>query len=117
LHSLTKLWKLKEMSNTALQDIQRALKIIRANIDKSNYDTKLAALELIIDSSKDVVNQTRKIRAPDVKKKTVVVPKEKKIKRIVPQFQNMSQAPKSKPKPKSTQPVRPRPPLSNQRNS
>ncbi|SHM36306.1 hypothetical protein [Vreelandella subglaciescola] len=105
------------MSNTALQDIQRALKIIRANIDKSNYDTKLAALELIIDSSKDVVNQARKARAPDVKKKTVVVPKEKKVKRIVPQFQKTPQPSKSEPKSKSTQPVRPRSPLSNQRDS
>lgn len=108
------------MSNTALQDIQRALKIIRANIDKSNYDTKLAALELIIDSSKDVVNQARKIRAPDVKQKTVVVPKEKKIKRIVPQFQKTSQPEKSASEPKLTQPVRPsspRSPLSNKRNS
>jgi hypothetical protein len=76
------------MSNTALQDIQRALEIIRANVDKANYDTKLAALELIIDSSKDVVNQARKTRAPDVKKKTVIVPKEKRIKRISPQAKN-----------------------------
>jgi len=105
------------MSNTALQDIQKALKIIRANVDKANYDTKLAALELIIDSSKDVVNQARKVRAPDVKKKTVVVPKEKKVKRIVPQFQKTFQPSKSVPEPKSSQPVRPRPPLSNQRNS
>jgi hypothetical protein len=85
------------MSNTALQDIQKALKIIRANVDKANYETKLAALELIIDSSKDVVNQARKVRAPDVKKKKVVVPKEKKVKRIVPQFQKTSQPSKSVP--------------------
>ena len=105
------------MSNTALQDIQKALKIIRANVDKANYDTKLAALELIIDSSKDVVNQARKVRAPDVKKKTVVVPKEKKVKRIVPQFQKTSQPSKSVPEPKSTKPIKPSAPLSNQRNS
>jgi len=105
------------MSSTALQDIQKALDIIRANVDKANYDTKLAALELIIDSSKDVVNQARKMRAPDVKKKTVVVPKEKKVKRIVPQFQKTSQPIKSVPEPKSSQPVSPGPPLSNQRNS
>ena len=105
------------MSSTALQDIQKALDIIRANVDKANYDTKLAALELIIDSSKDVVNQARKVRAPDVKKKTVVVPKEKKVKRIVPQFQKTSQPSKSVPELQSSQPVRPHPPLSNQRNS
>lgn len=103
------------MSNSALQDIQRALKIIRANVDKANYDTKLAALELIIDSSKDVVNQTRKARAPDVKKKTVVVPKEKKVKRIVPQFQQQAQPKKAAPEPESKQPIKPSSPLPNKR--
>jgi hypothetical protein len=105
------------MSNTALQDIQRALKIIRANVDKANYDTKLAALELIINSSKDVVNQARKARAPDVKKKTVVVPKEKKVKRIVPQFQTPKPSKQAAVQPKSTQSIRPQPPLPNQRTS
>lgn len=105
------------MSNSALQDIQRALKIIRANVDKANYDTKLAALELIIDSSKDVVNQARKARAPDVKKKTVVVPKEKKVKRVVPQFQTTKSSKQPATEPKSTQPNRPQPPLPNQRTS
>jgi hypothetical protein len=104
------------MSNTALQDIQKALKIIRANVDKANYETKLAALELIIDSSKDVVNQARKARAQDVKKKTVVVPKEKKVKRIVPQFQKTSQPTKSVPEPKSTQAIKPNAPLPNKRS-
>ncbi len=102
------------MSNSALQDIQRALKIIRANVDKANYDTKLAALELIIDSSKDVVNQARKARAPEVKKKTVVVPKEKKVKRrSTPQPQKAPQPPSQ---PKSTQSIKPSPPLPNQRD-
>lgn len=103
------------MSNSALQDIQRALKIIRANVDKANYDTKLAALELIIDSSKDVVNQARKARAPDVKKKTVVVPKEKKVKRIVPQFQQQAQPKKAAPETEPAQPIKPKKPLPNKR--
>jgi hypothetical protein len=105
------------MSSSALQDIQKALNIIRANVDKVNYDTKLAALELIIDSSKDVVNQARKARAPDVKKKTVVVPKEKKVKRIVPQFQTPTPSRQPAVEPKSTQSIRPQPPLPNQRSS
>jgi len=105
--------RMSNMSNTALQDIQRALKIIQANVDKSNYDAKLAALELVIDSSKDVVNQIRKARAPDVKKKTVVVPKEKKVKRIFPQSQQQKP---SLPEPKSTEPVKPSAPLQNKRS-
>jgi hypothetical protein len=109
--------ELKEMSNTALQDIQRALKIIRANVDKANYDTKLAALELIIDSSKDVVNQARKVRAPDVKKKTVVVPKEKTVKRIVRQPQNKVPPKQSSPEPKPTQSIKPVAPLKNKRQT
>ena len=104
------------MSNSALKDIQRALKIIRANVDKANYDTKLAALELIIDSSKDVVNQARKARKPDVKKKTVVVPKEKRVKRVVPQYQKQPQPKKSEAEPKPTQPVKPNAPLQNKRS-
>jgi hypothetical protein len=105
------------MSNTALQDIQKALKIIRANVDKANYDTKLAALELIIDSSKDVVNQARKARAPDVKKKTVVVPKEKKVKRIVTQPKNEVPTKQSPSEPTPTQSVKPVAPLKNKRQN
>jgi hypothetical protein len=105
------------MSNTPLQDIQRALQIIRKHVDKSSYDAKLAALELIIDSSKDVVNQARKARAPDVKKKTVIVQKEKKVKRIVPQFQTPKPSKQPAAQPKSTQSIRPQPPLPNQRTS
>jgi hypothetical protein len=105
------------MSNSALQDIQRALKIIRANVDKANYDTKLAALELIIDSSKDVVNQARKARAPDVKKKTVIVPKEKKVKRrSTPPPQKAAPSQTKHSEPKSTQPIKPSAPLPNQRS-
>jgi hypothetical protein len=105
------------MSNTPLQDIQRALQIIRKHVDKSSYDAKLAALELIIDSSKDVVNQARKARAPDVKKKTVIVQKEKKVKRrstLQPQKAAQPQAQHSEPQ--STQPIKPSEPLPNQRN-
>jgi hypothetical protein len=104
------------MNNTPLQDIQRALDIIRKNVDKSDYDAKLAALELIIDSSKDVVNQARKARAPKVKKKTVIVPKEKEVKpRSTPSPQK-AVAPKTKHfEPKSMQPVKPVAPLPNQR--
>jgi hypothetical protein len=103
------------MNNTPLQDIQRALEIIRKNVDKSSYDAKLAALELIIDSSKDVVNQARKARAPDVKKKTVIVPKEKKVKRrSTPQPQKAAQP--QYPEPQSTQPIKPSAPLPNQRS-
>ncbi|PHS47638.1 hypothetical protein SAMN04487869_1561 [Marinobacter sp. DSM 26671] len=102
------------MSNTPLRDIQRALEIIRKNVDKSHYDAKLAALELIIDSSKDTVNQIRKARAPDVKKKTVIVPKEKKVNRTAPKFKNnridkpMQQEPVEKQPQKPIKPLRPK---------
>jgi hypothetical protein len=105
------------MSNTPLQDIQRALEIIRKHVDKSDYNAKLAALELIIDSSKDVVNQARKARAPEVQKKTVIVPKEKKVKRrSTPQPQKAVQPQTKHSEPKSTQPIKPSAPLPNQRS-
>jgi hypothetical protein len=86
-------------------------------VDKANYYTKLTELELIIDSSKDVVNQARKARAPDVKKKTVVVPKEKKVKWLVPRFQTPKSSKQPAAQPKSTQAIRPQPPVTNQPTS
>ena len=55
------------MNKTALQDIQKTLKIIRNQIDAVDAETKWAALELMLASSASVVTIAKKMTKPDTK--------------------------------------------------
>jgi|TARA_B110000263_G_scaffold18564_1_gene14780 hypothetical protein len=67
------------MNETALQDIQKALNIIRNKIDAVDADTKWAALELMLGTSASVVALAKKMTKPDTKTvtRTVSIPKTK----------------------------------------
>ena len=75
------------MNKTALQDIQKALNIIRNQIDVVDTETKWAALELMIASSASVVALAKKMTKPDTKTVTrnISIPKTKVIKQPVQQ--------------------------------
>jgi hypothetical protein len=101
------------MNKTALQDIQKTLNIIRNQIDAVDADTKWAALELMLASSASVVTLAKKMAKPETKTvtRTVAVPKTKIVK----------QQPQQPTTQKDTErtdfaPIRPQPPLPNQRN-
>ena len=101
------------MNKTALQDIQKTLNIIRNQIDAVDADTKWAALELMLASSASVVALAKKMAKPETKtvKRTVDVPKTKIVKQQTP--------PQTTPKDTERTdfaPIRPQPPLPNQRN-
>ena len=100
------------MNKTALQDIQKTLNIIRNQIDAVDADTKWAALELMLASSASVVTLAKKMAKPETKTvtRTVAVPKTKIIKQEPPQT-----TPKDTERTDFT-PIRPQPPLPNQRN-
>jgi hypothetical protein len=100
------------MNKTALQDIQKTLNIIRNQIDAVDADTKWAALELMLASSSSVVTLAKKMAKPETKTvtRTVAVPKTKIIKQEPPQT-----TPKDTERTEFT-PIRPQPPLPNQRN-
>ena len=68
------------MNTSALEDIKKALNVIRGDIERADAETKLAALELIMGTSQSVVAMARKLTTPKVKTRTVIVPKEKVIK-------------------------------------
>ena len=101
------------MNKTALQDIQKTLKIIRNQIDAVDADTKWAALELMLASSASVVSLAKKMAKPETKTvtRTVAVPKTK----IVKQQTSPQTTPKDTERTDFT-PIRPQPPLPNQRN-
>ena len=99
------------MNTSALEDIQKALNAIRGDIKRVDADTKLAALELIMGTSQSVVAMARKLTTPKVKTRTVIVPKEKVIK-AEPLQRKVS---KIDDKPRSLEPIKPKPPLPNQR--
>ena len=99
------------MNTSALEDIQQALNAIRRDIERADAETKLAALELIMGTSQSVVAMARKLTTPKVKKRTVIVPKEKVIK-AEPRQRKVS---KKDLEPRSLEPIRPKPPLPNQR--
>ena len=99
------------MNTSALEDIQKALNAIRGDIEGTDAETKLAALELIMGTSQSVVAMARKLIMPKSKTRTVIVPKEKVIKAEPPQRKV------SKPdfEPRSLEPIKRIPPLPNQR--
>ena len=101
------------MNKSALQDIQQALNAIRSEIERVDDETKWAALELMLGTSSNVVALAQKMAKPEAKTvtRTVAVPKTKIVKQQTP--------PQTTPKdtePTDFAPIRPQPPLPNQRN-
>ena len=101
------------MNKSALQDIQQALNAIRGEIERVDDETKWAALELMLSTSSSVVTLAKKMAKPETKTvtRTVAVPKKKIV----------TQQPQQQTKSKDTEqtdftPIRPQPPLPNQRD-
>ena len=78
------------MNKTALHDIQKALNVIRNQIEAVDADTKWAALELMLASSFSIVALAKKMTKPDTKTvtRTVSIPKTKIIKQPAQQISN-----------------------------
>ncbi len=103
------------MNNSALKDIQQSLNIIRAEIEKVDAETKMAALELIMSTSQRVVAMARKLTKPKVrtKIKKVAIPKTKIVKQRVAQ---PTQEKEPQNKPSITKPIKPIKPLKNKQS-
>ena len=101
------------MNKSALQDIQQALNAIRSEIERVDDETKWAALELMLSTSGNVVAQAKKMAKPETKTvaRTVAVHKTKIVKQ-----QTLQQTTPKDAEPKDFTPIRPQPPLLNQRN-
>ena len=101
------------MNKSALQDIQQALNAIRSEIERVDDETEGAALELMLSTSNSVVALAKKMAKPETKTvtRTIAVPKTK----IVKQQPQQQTTPKDIERTDFT-PIRPQPPLPNQRN-
>ena len=101
------------MNKSALEDIQQALNAIRGEIERVDDETKWAALELMLGTSSSVVALAKKMTKPQTKTvtRTAAVPKTKIIKQ-----EPQQQATPKDTKRKDFTPIRPQPPLPNQRN-
>ena len=101
------------MNKSALQDIQQALNAIRGELERVDDETKWAALELMLSTSNSVVALAKNMAKPETKTvtRTVAVPKTK----IVKQQKPPQTIPKDTERTEFT-PIRPQPPLPNQRN-
>ena len=102
------------MNNSALKDIQQSLNIIRSEIEKVDGDTKMAALELIMNTSQSVVAMARKLTTPKVRTKTVAIPKTKIVRQ---QFTQPTQEKEPQNKPSITKPIKPIAPLQNKQST
>ena len=101
------------MNKSALQDIQQALNAIRSEIERVDDETKWAALELMLGKSSSVIALAKMMANPETKTvaRTVAVPKTK----IVKQEPQQQMTPKDAERTDFT-PIRPQPPLPNQRS-
>jgi hypothetical protein len=101
------------MNKSALQDIQQALNAIRGEIERVDDETKWAALELMLSTSNSVVALAKKMAKPETKTvtRTIAVPKTKIVKQQPQQQTTPNDAERT-----DFAPIRPQPPLPNQRN-
>ena len=101
------------MNKSALQDIQQALNAIRSEIERVDDETKWAALELMLSTSNSVVALAKKMAKPETKTitRTVAVPKTKVVKQQTPLQTTQKDTGRI-----DFAPIRPQPPLPNQRN-
>ena len=101
------------MNKSALQDIQQALNAMRSEIERVDDETKWAALELMLSTSNSVVALAKKMAKPETKTvtRTIAVPNTKIVKQQTPP----QTTPKDTERTDFT-PIRPQPPLPNQRN-
>ena len=106
------------MSKEALKDIQQALNAIRSEIERVDDATKWAALELMLSTSASVVALAKKMAEPETRTvtRTVAVPKTKIINQPTPQQQQQQQATPKDTERTDISPIRPQPPLPNQRD-
>ena len=109
------------MNKSALEDIKQALNAIRGEIERTDDETKWAALELMLSTSNSVVALAKKMAKPETKTvtRTVSIPQTKVVKQ--PQ-QHSTQPSTTKNGPNddtdtaALASVRPQPPLPNKRN-
>ena len=103
-------------NKTALHDIQKALNIIRNQIEAADADTKWAALELMLASSASVVALAKKMATPDTKTftRTISIPKTKIIKQPIQQTSKSAANDLAR---TAIKPIAPQKPLSNQQIS
>jgi hypothetical protein len=101
------------MNKSALQDIQQALNAIRSESERVDDETKWAALELMLGTSSSVVALAKKMAKPETKTvtRTVAVPKTKIVKQ-----EPQQQAALKDTEPTDFTPIRPQPPLPNQKD-
>ena len=110
------------MNKSALEDIQQALNAIRSEIERTDDETKWAALELMLSTSNNVVALAKKMAKPETKTvtRTVSIPQTKVVKQ--PQQHSTQQPSTTKNAPNddtdaaALASVRPQPPLPNKRN-
>ena len=74
------------MNKSALEDIQQALNAIRSEIERTDDETKWAALELILSKSNSVVALEKKMAKLETKTvtRTLAVSKKKIVKQQTP---------------------------------
>jgi len=96
------------MSKADIQNIQRSLNIIRAELDQADAQTRLRALELMMATSQTVITTARKLSKPKMvfpKPKPMPIPKPSK-----PTAARKPQSKKPQPKP-DLSPKEPIPPV------
>ena len=77
------------MSKAAINDVQKALNVIRSAVAEEDRDTQLATLALLVSTSDAIIQSARKMTdaQPKTKTKKVPIPQTKVVKQQSPQQQ------------------------------
>ena len=102
------------MNNNALQDIQKALEIVRQDLAQADAETHLAALQLMLGASSGIVALAKKISEPRSKSKASKRAPPPKSANTQPPPRPLTTADTAKRSDPSLAPIQPQPALGNQ---
>jgi hypothetical protein len=102
------------VSKEAINDVQKALNVIRSAVPEEDKDTQLATLALLVSTSDAIIQSARKMTdaQPKTKTKKVPIPQTKVVKQQSPQQQPTSKDDNSDKR--DTAARKPQPPLTPQ---
>jgi hypothetical protein len=101
------------VSKAAINDVQKALNVIRSAVAEEDRDTQLATLALLNSTSDSIIQTARKMSNAQTKTKTqkVPIPQTRVVKQQSPQQQTSTNDEQDK---RDTTPQKPQPPLTPQ---
>jgi len=101
------------VSNEAINDVQKALNVIRSTVAEEDRDTQLATLALLNSTSDSIIQTARKMGDTQTKTQKVAIPQTKVVKQKATASNDTDDTERTRSN-DATSPTKPQPPLTPQ---